>query len=88
MNTFTFGTDAMIEEMIETNAGLSAKQQFLLGESLRSLVRLAKSEQLREIKANVRKLTGSGFQIISRTKASKEMASSGQQSMHFNDLDD
>jgi len=88
MNTMTFGTDAMIEEMIETNAGLSARQQYLLGESLRSLVRLAKSEQLMEIKANVRKLTGSGFQIASRKKVSREMASFGQQSMQFNDFDD
>lgn len=88
MNTLTFGTDAMIEEMIETNAGLSAKQQYLLGESLRSLVRLAKSEQLTEIKASVRKLTGSGLQISSRKKVAKEMASFGQQSMQFNDFDD
>lgn len=88
MNTMTFGTDAVIEEMIETNAGLSAKQQYLLSESLRSLVRLAKSEQLMEIRASVRKLTGSGFQITSRKKVSQEMASSRQQSMQFNDFDD
>lgn len=87
MNTTTFGTDAVIEEMIETNAGLSAKQQYLLGESLRSLVRLAKSEQLMEIRASVRKLTGSGFQITSRKKVSQQMASSVQQSMQFNDFD-
>jgi hypothetical protein len=85
MNTLTFGTDAMIQELVETNAGLSAKQQYLLAESLRSLVRLAKSEQLTEIKASVRKLTGSGFQVTGRNAKRDAMASYGQHPLQFNE---
>jgi hypothetical protein len=87
MNTLTFRTDAMIEELIETNGGMSARQQHLLGESLRSLVRLAKSEQLMEIKANVRKLTGSGFDMPVRKSKKDEMASYGQHPLQFNDFE-
>jgi hypothetical protein len=87
MNTLTFGTDAMIEELVETNAGMSARQQYLLGESLRSLVRLAKSEQLMEIKASVRKLTGTGFQDTGRKINWDEMASFDQNPLQFNDFE-
>jgi hypothetical protein len=87
MNTLNFGTDAMIEELIETNAGMSAKQQHMLAESLRSLVRLAKSEQLMEIKASVRKLTGSGFHVAGRTNKRDELTSFGQHRLQFNDFE-
>jgi hypothetical protein len=87
MNTLTFRTDAMIEELIQNNAGMSARQQHLLGESLRSLVRLAKSEQLMEIKASVRKLTGAGFETPARKNRKDEMASYGQHPLQFNDFE-
>lgn len=84
----TFGTEAMIAELVELNSDMSAKQRHLLRESLRSLVRLAKTEQVMEIKANVRKLVGTGLQVTSRKKrATDELASYGNQQMQFNDFE-
>jgi hypothetical protein len=53
-------TDNVIESMLLAMLGESAstREKYLLRENLRSLVRLAKSEQVAEIKANVKRLTG------------------------------
>lgn len=53
-------TDQVIESLIVATLGEDAtvRQKYMYRESLRSLVRLAKSEQVMHIKANVRKLTG------------------------------
>lgn len=53
-------TDAVIENLITAILGenASARQKHIYSENLRSLVRLAKVEQMMEIKANVRRLTG------------------------------
>lgn len=53
-------TDEVIENLIIATLGETAslRQQHLYRENLRSLVRLAKSEQIAEIKSNVRRVTG------------------------------
>jgi hypothetical protein len=53
-------TDDVIDNLITATLGEDAtlRQQHLFRESLRCLVRLAKAEQVVEIKANVRRLTG------------------------------
>lgn len=53
-------TDEVIEILITATMGETApaRQQFLFRENLRGLVRLAKSEQMAEIKANVRRVSG------------------------------
>jgi len=52
--------DTVIENLIDATLGGEAeiRSQHLLREALRGLVRLAKSEQMLEIKTNVYKLTG------------------------------
>lgn len=52
-------SDAVIESLVAAvleNAG--ARERHIFRENLRSLVRLAKAEQVAEIKANVRRLAG------------------------------
>lgn len=53
-------TDDVIENLIAAtlDEDATSRQRHLFRESLRSLVRLAKSEQVVEIKTNVRRLTG------------------------------
>lgn len=53
-------TDAVIENLIAATLGdeAGARERHVYRESLRSLVRLAKAEQVVEIKDSVRKLTG------------------------------
>lgn len=53
-------TDDVIENLITAilDKDATSRQRHLFRESLRSLVRLAKSEQVVEIKTNVRRLTG------------------------------
>lgn len=53
-------TDDVIENLIVSTLGetASARQQHIYRENLRGLVRLAKSEQIAEIKANVKRVTG------------------------------
>jgi len=52
-----YSTDTMIEEMVEAQYGntVSVRQEYLYRETLRALVRLAKAEQLREMRLDVRK---------------------------------
>ena len=53
-------TDQVIEALVSATAGeeVTARQRHILRENLRSLVRLAKAEQIVEIKTNVKKLAG------------------------------
>ena len=53
-------SDDVIENLIITVLGgdATARQQYLFRENLRNLVRLAKAEQIVEIKSNVHRLTG------------------------------
>jgi DNA-binding transcriptional regulator LsrR (DeoR family) len=53
-------TDQVIEALISATItdDVTARQRHIYRENLRSLVRLAKAEQIVEIKANVKKLAG------------------------------
>jgi hypothetical protein len=53
-------TDDVIENLIIATLGetASARQRHIYRENLRGLVRLAKSEKVAEIKANVQRVTG------------------------------
>lgn len=53
-------TEHVIEALISATVGeeTTARQRHIYRENLRSLVRLAKAEQIVEIKANVKKLAG------------------------------
>lgn len=66
-------TDDVIENLIVSTLGetASARQRHIYRENLRGLVRLAKSEQVAEIKANVRRVTGllEGHSARRRAKA-------------------
>jgi hypothetical protein len=53
-------TDSVIESLIAATLGddATSRQRHIFRENLRGLVRLAKAEQVVEIKANVRRLAG------------------------------
>jgi hypothetical protein len=53
-------TDEVIEDLVSATLGVDAgaRAQHVLRENLRVLVRLAKAEQMTEIKANVQRLAG------------------------------
>ena len=55
-----YSTDTVIEEMVAATYGdtVSARQKHMYREALRALVRLAKAEQMRDMRMDVRKLTG------------------------------
>ena len=64
-------TDQVIESLVTANLGEDAteRQKHIYRENLRSLVRLAKSEQVVEIKANVKKLAGALDMHTARRRA-------------------
>lgn len=72
-------TDTVIAELVEAMYGnnLMTREKFLYAESLRNLVRLAKAEQLLEMKTSVRKLVGplAFAQPRQRTKTSQRIDS-------------
>lgn len=53
-------TNTLIEQLLSATLGedASAREQHIYRENLRNLVRLAKVEQVMEIKANVKRLAG------------------------------
>ncbi len=52
-------TDQAIIDLIEAAGTLNARERYLYRLSLQSLVRLAKAEQMNEVRANVGMLVGS-----------------------------
>jgi hypothetical protein len=58
-------TETVIADLLESTygMGLDARAKYLFRESLYSLVRLAKAEQIMEIKQSVEKLTGIGATV-------------------------
>ncbi|NEX62802.1 hypothetical protein [Noviherbaspirillum galbum] len=68
-----FDSELVITSLVEATLGNDAtlRQRHLFQENLRSLVRLAKAEQVVEIKENVRRLTGAmeSHQARRRAKA-------------------
>ncbi len=64
-------TDVVIESLIVATLGEDGnlRQNHIYRENLRALVRLAKAEQVMEIKANVKKLTGAMDMHAARRRA-------------------
>jgi len=58
-----YSTEKMIDDMVAAMYGdsVSARQEYLYRESLRALVRLTKSEQLREMRNDLRQLTNTSL---------------------------
>ena len=52
-------TDQAIMDLIEAIGTLNARERYLYRQSLQALVRLAKTEQMNEVRANVGMLIGS-----------------------------
>jgi DNA-binding transcriptional regulator LsrR (DeoR family) len=87
-------TDQVIEALIAATAGeeVTARQRHIYRENLRSLVRLAKAEQIVEIKTNVKKLAGALEAHHARRRAKAILLaqrlpgilSSAQQQFEFN----
>lgn len=63
-----FGTDKIITEMLGTSSwkSLDTRERYLLRESLLNLVRVAKAEQMMEMKLNVRRLTSAAMAASNR----------------------
>ena len=84
-------TDLAIHELVEaaSGRGMSMRERHLLKESLRNLVRLAKSELLVEMKSNVSRLTGISAQSTRRARAAAARCNSPalQQRFEFNQMD-
>lgn len=64
-------TESVIENLIVATFGeqVTARQRHIFRENLRGLVRLAKAEQVAEIKASVKKLTGNQEALSARRRA-------------------
>jgi len=73
-------TDAVIETLVTVTLGdnAGARERHVYRESLRSLVRMAKAEQVMEIKDSVRKLTG-GFETQTARRRAKLVLPTQQQ---------
>jgi hypothetical protein len=90
-----FDSDDVIESLISATLGEQAgpRERHLYRESLRSLVRLAKAEQVVEIKASVKRLTGTLDSQNARRRAKAILLaqqlpgilSSAQQKFEFKD---
>lgn len=68
-----YSTDTMIEEMVEALYGntVSVRQKHLYREALRALARLAKAEQLREMRRDLRKASGEPLPDLQHYGATK-----------------
>lgn len=87
-------TDQVIENLIAAMLGENAalREKYLFRESLRNLVRLAKTEQVIDIKENVKKLTGAMDAQNARRRAKAvllaqrlpSILASAQQKFEFN----
>lgn len=90
-----FDSDEVIESLISATLGEQAgpRERHLYRESLHSLVRLAKAEQIVEIKASVKRLTGTLDSQNARRRAKAILLaqqlpgilSSAQQKFEFKD---
>lgn len=81
-------TDKVVSDLVATLLPLesSIREKHVLREALNSLVRLAKSEQLLEVKNNVRRLTGPLTEPTSRLRlrsVSTSTANGWQQQFEF-----
>lgn len=81
-------TDQVVSDLVASllPPDSSVREKHIVREALRGLVRLAKSEQMVEMKNNVRRLTGSLTDSVARARA-RSMGSTcdgyGQQHFEF-----
>ena len=70
----TLTSQEMVASLVNAYCGQNAtlRQKHVFEQSLFALVRLAKSEQMMEIKANVRKLTGPLVPFVPRPTAKQQ----------------
>lgn len=90
----TFHTETVIEELVAASCGKGAsiRDKHIYREALRGLVRLAKSEQLHEMKVNVDKLAGANMartarryaKAILRAQRTSTIAMPVQRQLEFN----
>jgi len=68
-----YSTDTMIEEMVEALYGntVSVRQKHLYREALRALTRLAKAEQLQEMRRDMHKARGETLPDLQHYGATK-----------------
>lgn len=92
--TNSSSTDALIEDLLEATYGCNAtmRQKYAFRETLFGLVRLAKAEQLHEMRTTVEKLINGPLLIGSRQKTKsrqRNQLKSGRcpQQMEFNQFE-
>lgn len=85
-------TESLIADLLDAPyaSSLDARAKYLVRESLYSLVRLAKAEQMMEIKQSVEKLTGIGagygtYSLIDEIAAEDFIFNDVQQRFEFHD---
>jgi hypothetical protein len=93
MNTIS-STEVLIEDLLAATYGCGAdtRQKFVFREALRSLVRLAKAEQVLEMRTTVEKLIGHRSSSMPRQRGRSKQKLTGQsgrwpQQMEFNQFD-
>lgn len=79
-------TDRVIAELVATayDRNLTMRERYLLTETLHSLVRLAKSELMTEIRCDVHRLTGDVATAARRRRSGAADYRSPQQHFEFN----
>ena len=82
-------TDRVIAELAATtqHRNLTMRERYLLTETMHSLVRLAKSELMAEIRSDVHRLTGDIATPARRRRSAAMDYRSPQQRFEFNQLD-
>jgi hypothetical protein len=90
----TSSTDALIEDLIHATYGsdANARQRFVFKEALLGLVRLAKAEQVMEMRTTLVKLVGEPALLASRQRTKyrqRKQAQSGRwpEQLEFNQFD-
>ena len=90
----TSSTDVLIQDLLDATYGtdVNARQKFIFKQALLGLVRLAKAEQIQEMRTTVEKLIGDPTFIACRQKSKsrhKNHAQQGRwpQQMEFNQFD-
>jgi hypothetical protein len=88
-----YGTDKIIAQMMEAGFAkdMGIREKYLFRETLHNLVRLAKSEQMKELKQNVKRLTSpvtlAGGRAITKGGRHGWTSEQIQQQFEFNRLD-
>lgn len=79
------GTDELMEDFVNASArsGNSPREMYLMRETMHSLMRLAQSEQMLEIRRSVDKLVPASMRPASKRRRAPRDASPGQSQFVF-----